>query len=146
MIFFKLNDRLVESRNFLCFRLINRRSKPAAQNRRFINCCNRRPIVVVSKNASIGKPIAVFYNRRYRLGLSFFFFFFFTLIFESTLSWHFKSARIGLLISLMGDTYPDAFGNASKGLSYSLMIETYPNAFGSVGIGSTYINASKALE
>ena len=37
-----------------------------AQNRRFNNYCNRRPIAAVSKNASIGSPIAVFYNCRYR--------------------------------------------------------------------------------
>ena len=45
-----------------------------AQNRRFINHCNRRSIVAVSKNANIGSPIAAFYNHCYRLGLSFFFF------------------------------------------------------------------------
>ena len=45
-----------------------------AQNRRFINHCNRRSIVAVSKNAGIGSPIAAFYNHCYRLGSSFFFF------------------------------------------------------------------------
>ena len=41
------------------------------QNRRFINCCNRRPIAAVSKNTGIGSPTADFYNHRYRLGLLF---------------------------------------------------------------------------
>jgi len=45
-----------------------------AQNRRFINRCNRRPIEAISKNAGIGSPIAAFYSRRYRLDLSSFFY------------------------------------------------------------------------
>ena len=40
-----------------------------AQNQRFINRCNRRPIAAISKTASIGGPITAFYNRRYRLDL-----------------------------------------------------------------------------
>ena len=44
-----------------------------AQNQRFINRCNRRPIEAISKNAGIGSPIAAFYSRRYRLDLSSFF-------------------------------------------------------------------------
>ena len=43
-----------------------------AQNWRFINRCNRRPIAAVSKNPGIGSPIAAFYNHRYRFGLLFF--------------------------------------------------------------------------
>ena len=45
----------------------------AAQNWRFINRCNRRPITAISKNAAIESPIAVCYNCCYRLDLSSFF-------------------------------------------------------------------------
>ena len=67
-----------------------------AQNQRFINHCNRRSIVAVSKNASIRSPIATFYNHCYRLGSSFLF-----------------------LINLIFETiYP----NASKALEYGCPI------------------------
>ena len=65
-----------------------------AQNQRFINHCNRRPIAAVSKNVGIGSPIETFYNRYYRLGLLFFFLI--TSIFESILSRRFKSVGIWL--------------------------------------------------
>ena len=66
----------------------------AAQNRRFINHCNRRPIAVVSKYVGIGCPIATFNNHRYMLRSSLFFFLI-NLIFETILSRNLKSAGIG---------------------------------------------------
>ena len=93
-------------------------------NLRFINRCNQRHIGAVSKNAGIRSPIVAFYNYRYRLGLSFFLI---NLILETILFRHFKSAGIGLLTSLMGKTYPNAFGSVGIG-------STYPSTFKSVGI------------
>ena len=55
-----------------------------SQNQRFINHCNRRPIVVVSKTVGIEGLIAAFYNCRYRLDLSIFFLIIF--FFEKSLS------------------------------------------------------------
>ena len=50
---------------------------------------------------------------------------------------HSKSTGIGLLISIMGKTYPDAFGCAG-------IRPTYPGAFGSARIRPTYSGAFKS--